>query len=192
MVPVIELEPWVTGRSTRPMSTPADGPLADLRVVDMSTVIAGPGCARYLADFGADVIKVEQPGSGDGTRALGWRDPADGVTLWWKLMGRGKRTIALDLKSAAGLDAMRRLVGTADVLIENLRPGKLEKLGLVPDELIAANPELVIVRVSGFGQDGPYAQKPGFASLAEAMSGFAAINGEPDGAPLLPARGVRV
>ena len=160
-------------------------PLADLRVVDMSTVIAGPGCARYLADFGADVVKVEAPG-GDGTRRMGWIDPDDGVAFWWKLLGRGKRSIVLDLKTEAGLDAMRRLVATADVLVENLRPGKLEELGLRPDELIAANPKLVIARISGFGQDGPYARRPGFASLAEAMSGFAALNGEPDGGPLLP------
>jgi crotonobetainyl-CoA:carnitine CoA-transferase CaiB-like acyl-CoA transferase len=161
------------------------GPLADLRVVDMSTVIAGPGCARYLADFGADVIKVEAPG-GDGTRRMGWIDPDDGVALWWKLLGRGKRSVVLDLKTEGGLDAMRRLVATADVLVENLRPGKLEELGLRPDELIADNPRLVIARISGFGQDGPYARRPGFASLAEAMSGFAALNGEPDGGPLLP------
>jgi crotonobetainyl-CoA:carnitine CoA-transferase CaiB-like acyl-CoA transferase len=165
---------------------PAAGPLADLRVIDCSTVVAGPGCARYLADFGADVIKVERPGTGDTTRAMGWRDPADDVTLWWKLAGRNKRTVVLDLKAEAGLAAMRRLCATADVLVENFRPGKLEQLGLVPADLIAANRRLVITRVSGFGQDGPYAQRPGFATLAEALSGFASINGEPDGGPLLP------
>ncbi|HEX2577319.1 MAG TPA: CoA transferase [Aquihabitans sp.] len=165
---------------------PADGPLHDLRVVDVSTVVAGPGCARYLADFGADVIKVERPGSGDTTRAMGWVDPADDVTLWWKLAGRNKRTVELDLKDADDLGRFRRLVATADVLVENFRPGTLERLGLPPTDLIAATPRLVVVRVSGFGQDGPYAGRPGFATLAEAMSGFAAINGEPDGAPLLP------
>jgi crotonobetainyl-CoA:carnitine CoA-transferase CaiB-like acyl-CoA transferase len=163
----------------------APGPLADLRVIDLATVVAGPGCARYLADFGADVVKVERPDGGDTTRAMGWRD-ADDVTFWWKLCGRGKRSVVLDLKSDEGRDALHRLIDTADVLIENFRPGKLEALGFVPDELIARNPKLVITRVSGFGQDGPYAQRPGFATLAEAMSGFAAVNGEPDGGPLLP------
>ena len=161
-------------------------PLAGLRVVDCATVVAGPGCARYLADFGADVVKVERPDGGDTTRVMGWRDPADDVALWWKLAGRGKRTVVLDLKSAEGLDAMQRLLEDADVLVENFRPGTLERLGLAPDLLLARNPRLVITRVSGFGQDGPYAARPGFATLAEAMSGFAAVNGEPDGAPLLP------
>ena len=169
-----------------PRPTAADGPLHDLQVVDISTVVAGPGCARYLADFGADVIKVERPGAGDTTRSMGWVDPADDVTLWWKLIGRNKRTVVLDLKAPADLAALRQLLVTADVLVENFRPGTLERLGLAPDDLLTANPRLVITRVSGFGQDGPYAGRPGFATLAEAMSGFAAINGEPDGAPLLP------
>jgi crotonobetainyl-CoA:carnitine CoA-transferase CaiB-like acyl-CoA transferase len=164
----------------------AAGPLSDLRVIDCSTVVAGPGCARYLADFGADVIKVERPGGGDTTRDMGWRDPADDVSLWWKLSGRGKRTIALDLKDPDDLAVMRRLVDGADVLVENFRPGTLERLGLAPDDLLARNPRLVVTRITGFGQDGPYAARPGFATLAEAMSGFAAINGEPDGGPLLP------
>jgi crotonobetainyl-CoA:carnitine CoA-transferase CaiB-like acyl-CoA transferase len=162
------------------------GPLADLRVVDLATVVAGPGCARYLADFGADVIKVERPGTGDTTRAMGWTHPDDDVTLWWKLVGRNKRCIVADLKDPDDLDLVRRLIATADVVVENFRPGTLERLGLAPDELIAANPKLVVTRVTGFGQDGPYASRPGFATLAEAMSGFAAINGEPDGSPLLP------
>jgi crotonobetainyl-CoA:carnitine CoA-transferase CaiB-like acyl-CoA transferase len=162
------------------------GPLHDLRVIDVSTVFAGPACARYLADFGADVIKVERPGTGDSVRNMGWRDPRDGVTLFWKLVARNKRCIALDLKDDADLDVFRRLCDRADVLIENFRPGTLERLGLGPDRLLARNPELVITRVTGFGQDGPYANRPGFATIAEAMSGFAAINGEPDGAPLLP------
>jgi len=161
-------------------------PLADLRVIDLATVLAGPGCARYLADFGADVVKVERPGTGDTLRSMGWRDPADDVTLFWKLGGRGKRSVVLDLKDPQGVATLRRLIATADVLVENFRPGKLEALGLVPDELLAENPRLVITRVTGFGQEGPYAQRPGFATLAEAMSGFAAVNGEPDGGPLLP------
>jgi crotonobetainyl-CoA:carnitine CoA-transferase CaiB-like acyl-CoA transferase len=173
------------------MTDPAEpatepGPLSDLRVIDLATVLAGPGCARYLADFGADVIKVERPDGGDTTRSMGWRDPSDDITFWWKLCGRGKRSVVLDLKSDSGREALLALIDTADVLVENFRPGKLEALGFDPDELIARNPKLVITRVSGFGQDGPYAQRPGFATLAEAMSGFAALNGEPDGGPLLP------
>jgi crotonobetainyl-CoA:carnitine CoA-transferase CaiB-like acyl-CoA transferase len=159
--------------------------LEGLRVIDMSTVLAGPGAARYLADFGADVVKVESP-AGDGLRDLGWRDPRDGEGLWWKFVGRGKRCVVLDLKTDDGLARMRRLVDDADVLVENFRPGTLERLGLAPDDLLARNPGLVVLRMTGFGQDGPYAGRPGFATLAEAMSGFAAINGEPDGAPLLP------
>ena len=162
-----------------------DGPLSDLKVIDAATVVAGPGTAKYLADFGADVIKVERP-EGDTTRTLGWIDERDGMSLWWKLVNRGKRTVVLDLKRDDGLAAMKRLCADADVLIENFRPGTLERLGLAPDDLIAANPKLVILRVTGFGQDGPYAQRPGFATMAEAMSGFAHLNGEPDGGPLLP------
>lgn len=164
----------------------ATGPLSDLRVIDCSTVVAGPNCTRHLADFGADVIKVERPDGGDGVRGLGWVDPRDGVTLWWKLIGRNKRTITLDLKSDDGREAMLALCADAHVLVENFRPGTLERLGLGPDVLLAQNPSLVITRVTGFGQDGPYAQRPGFATLAEAMSGFAALNGDPDGPPLLP------
>jgi crotonobetainyl-CoA:carnitine CoA-transferase CaiB-like acyl-CoA transferase len=117
---------------------------------------------------------------------MGWRDPADDVTFLWKIVNRGKRTVEIDLKSDAGVAVLRRLCATADVLVENLRPGKLEALGLDPSGLIADNPRLVVVRVSGFGQDGPYSQRAGFATLAEALSGFAAINGEPGGGPLLP------
>jgi crotonobetainyl-CoA:carnitine CoA-transferase CaiB-like acyl-CoA transferase len=161
-------------------------PLADLRVIDASTVLAAPACARYLADFGADVIKVERPGAGDGTRDMFRRDPADDVTYFWKLLGRGKRTIALDLKSDEGRGHMLDLCASADVLVENFRPGTLERLGLGPDVLHERNPDLVITRVTGFGQDGPYAGRAGFATLAEAMSGFASLSGEPGGAPLLP------
>jgi crotonobetainyl-CoA:carnitine CoA-transferase CaiB-like acyl-CoA transferase len=163
----------------------SNGPLADLRVIDCASVVAGPGAARHLADFGADVIKVERP-LGDGTRSLGWVDPADDVTLWWKILGRNKRSVVLDLKTDEGRDAMLRLCDTADVLIENGRPGALERLGLGPDVLLARNPKLVITRVTGFGQDGPYAARPGFATLAEAMSGFAGLNGAAEGGPTLP------
>ncbi len=159
--------------------------LEGVRVVDMATVVAGPETARYLADFGADVVKVESP-QGDGTRRMGWRDRNDPDSYMWKLVGRGKRTAVLDLKTESGLEAMLRLCDGAGVLIENFRPGTLERLGLGPDVLHERNPGLVVLRVTGFGQDGPYADRPGFATLAEAMSGFAAINGEPDGGPLLP------
>jgi crotonobetainyl-CoA:carnitine CoA-transferase CaiB-like acyl-CoA transferase len=166
--------------------TSVTGPLSDLRVVDISTVLAGPGCARHLADFGADVIKVERPGTGDTVRSMGWRDPSDDITLFWKIAGRGKRTIILDLKTEEGLSVLRRLLDTADVLVENFRPGKLEALGLDPEVLHVTNPRLVVTRVTGFGQTGPYRHRPGFASIAEAMSGFANVNGEADGKPILP------
>jgi crotonobetainyl-CoA:carnitine CoA-transferase CaiB-like acyl-CoA transferase len=160
-------------------------PLAGLRVLDLSNVIAGPTSTRYLADFGADVIKVERP-DGDGVRTMGWRDPADGTTLWWKLANRNKRCIALDLKDPDDLQVVLALSDRADVLVENFRPGTLERLGLAPEVLLARNPGLVITRVTGFGQDGPYAGRPGFASIAEALSGFVAVNGDADGAPMLP------
>jgi crotonobetainyl-CoA:carnitine CoA-transferase CaiB-like acyl-CoA transferase len=160
-------------------------PLAGLRIVDLSTVIAGPNCARYLADFGADVIKVERPG-GDSLRSMAWRDERDGEGIWWKLANRNKRAVVLDLKDPADVETLLRLVDDAHVLVENFRPGTLERLGLGPDALHARNPALVVTRVTGFGQSGPYADRPGFATIAEAMSGFAAINGEPDGQPLLP------
>lgn len=162
------------------------GPLAGIRVLDLATVIAGPGAARYLADYGADVLKVERPGTGDSTRGMGVPDPADGTSLYWKLVSRNKRCTTLDLKSDEGRATILGLVDDAHVLIENFRPGTLERLGLGPDVLLGRNPSLVILRVTGFGQDGPYAGRAGFATIAEAMSGFAAINGDPAGAPLLP------
>ena len=162
-------------------------PLSDLRVVDISTVLAGPNCARYLADFGADVIKVERPDTGDSLRGMAWRDPRDGEGLWWKLVNRNKRNIALDFKNEEDLTLLLKLLDDAHVLVENFRPGTLERLGLAPEELLKRNPKLVIVRVSGFGQDGPYASRPGFASIAESMAGLAAVSGDPNGPPMLPA-----
>ena len=162
------------------------GPLADLRVIDLATVLAGPNCARYLADFGADVIKVERPDGGDSLRNLAWRDPRDGQGLWWKMVNRNKRTVALDLKDPDDVAVLLHLVEEADVLVENFRPGTLERLGLGPDMLHDANPDLVITRVTGFGQTGPYAGRPGFATIAESMSGYSAISGYDDGQPLLP------
>jgi crotonobetainyl-CoA:carnitine CoA-transferase CaiB-like acyl-CoA transferase len=171
-----------------PASQPSSArlPLSDIRVIDAATVLAGPAAARYLGDFGADVIKVERPGVGDTLRGMGWRHPVDDVTLFWKLNGRNKRTIALDLKDEYEHDVFLRLCDSADVLVENFRPGILERLGLGPDVLLARNPKLVILRVTGFGQDGPYANRPGFASIAESMSGLVAMSGAPDGQPLLP------
>ena len=152
-------------------------PLSDLKVIDLSTVFAGPHCARYLADFGADVVKVERP-TGDTVRNIGWRAD-DGETLWWKLVNRGKSCITLDLKDPGDLATLRRMLTVADVLVENFRPGKLEKLGLDPDELIAANPKLVITRVTGFGQDGPYRDKPAFGAIGEAMGGLRHLTANP-------------
>jgi crotonobetainyl-CoA:carnitine CoA-transferase CaiB-like acyl-CoA transferase len=157
-----------------------------LRVLDLATVVAGPGAARYLADFGADVLKIERPGTGDATRTLGLPDPRDGTSAYWKVVARNKRCATVDLKSEEGRETILGLVEDADVVVENFRPGVMERLGLAPDVLLARNPRLVVCRVTAFGQDGPYAQRPGFATLAEAMSGFAAINGEADGGPLLP------
>jgi crotonobetainyl-CoA:carnitine CoA-transferase CaiB-like acyl-CoA transferase len=167
------------------MSRSADGPLAGIRVIELATIIAGPGSAKYLADFGADVIKVEPP-AGDPTRRMGWTGPGEADSYFWKLVNRNKRVVMLDLKTPAGAAALAQLLAGADVLIENMRPGKLEALGFSPDELLERNRKLVILRVSGFGQSGPYAQHPGFATIAEALSGFSDLLGEPGGPPLLP------
>jgi len=166
----------------------AGPPLAGLNVIDLSTVVAGPGCTRYLADFGATVINVERPPDGNTTRAMGFPDPNEpaGTSLFWKIIGRNKRSVVLDLKAPSDVAQLLRLVDGAHVLVENQRPGGLEKLGLGPDVLLARNPGLIITRITGFGQDGPYADRPGFATIAEAMSGFAGLNGEPDGGPMLP------
>lgn len=161
------------------------GPLVGLKVIDLATVVAGPGVAKYFADYGADVIKVERP-SGDSTRSMGWTQPGESDSLWWKLVNRGKRSLVLDLKKNSDLEVLKQLIDSADLLIENMRPGKIEQLGLDPIELMKRNPKLVVLRVSGFGQSGPYAQKPGFATIAEALSGLSGLLGEPDGGPLLP------
>ena len=129
-----------------PQPPDARGPLADLRVIDLSTVLAGPNCARYLADFGAEVIKVERPDGGDSLRNMAWRDPRDGEGLWWKQVNRNKRTIALDLKNADDVAVLKGLLSEAHVLVENFRPGTLERLGLGPEVLHAHNPALVITR----------------------------------------------
>ena len=163
-------------------------PLSDLRVLDCATLLAGPLAATLLADFGADVIKVEHPKRPDPSRDHG--RSKDGIGLWWKMIGRNKRPITLDLSSSKGAEMLLALAGRADVLVENFRPGTLERWGIGPDRLLDANPRLIIARVTGFGQIGPKAGLPGFGTLAEAMSGFAAITGEPDGPPTLPPFGL--
>ncbi len=165
-----------------------DGPLTGLRVIDLATILAGPLAAQILGDYGADVIKIEHPSRGDGMRGHGL-DKA-GEPLWWKMISRNKRTLGLYLGDPDGADVFRRLAKTADVIIENFRPGTLERWGLGYDVLSADNPGLVLLRVTGFGQAGPYAQRPGFGTLVEAMSGFAHLTGEPDGPPTLPAFGL--
>ncbi|MDJ1133869.1 CaiB/BaiF CoA transferase family protein [Streptomyces iconiensis] len=173
-----------------PMNAGAGGaaPLSGLRVLDLATLFAGPLAATMLGDFGAEVIKVEHPRKPDPSRGHG--PSKDGIGLWWKLLGRNKRNITLDLSSPGGREVLLKLAAEADVVIENFRPGTLEKWNLGWDELSAANPRLVLARVTGFGQVGPYAHRPGFGTLAEAMSGFAAITGEPDGPPTLPPFGL--
>ncbi|MEU6290519.1 CoA transferase [Streptomyces sp. NPDC046988] len=169
-------------------ATAAPAPLTGLRVLDLATLFAGPLAATMLGDFGAEVVKVEHPSRPDPSRGHG--PSKDGIGLWWKILGRNKRTITLDLSKPAGRTTLLRLVSTADVVIENFRPGTLEKWDLGWDELSAVNPRLVLTRVTGFGQFGPYARRPGFGTLAEAMSGFAAMTGEPDAPPTLPPFGL--
>jgi crotonobetainyl-CoA:carnitine CoA-transferase CaiB-like acyl-CoA transferase len=173
---------------SQPATTPLrfdpnqQGPLHDIRVVDLSRLVAGNMLTAYLADFGADVIKVERPGAGDDLR--NWREA--GQPIYWKVYGRNKRSMVLDLRSEEGLASLRKLIAHSQVLVENFVPGGLEKMGLAPEQLHALNPALVIVRISGWGQTGPYSHKPGFGTLVEAMSGFAHLNGFPDKPPALP------
>jgi crotonobetainyl-CoA:carnitine CoA-transferase CaiB-like acyl-CoA transferase len=164
-----------------------DSALARLRVLDVATLFAGPLAATMLGDFGAEVIKIEHP-RGDPVRGHG--ASKNGVGLWGKVVGRNKKSVTLYLGSADGQELFRRMVADADVVIENFRPGTLERWGLGYDELSRINPGIVLARVTGFGQFGPYAARPGFGTLAEAMSGFAAITGEPDGPPTLPPFGL--
>jgi formyl-CoA transferase len=158
-------------------------PLSGLRVIDCATLFAGPTIATLMGDFGADVVKVEHP-RGDSLRTLGWSK--HGHSLWWLLSARNKRCVTLDLSAGTGQEILRRLAADADVLVENFRPGTLERWGLGPEELQRINPRLVMVRTTGFGQTGPDRSRAGFGTLAESMSGFAHINGHPDGPPTLP------
>ena len=158
------------------------GALHGLRVVEMGQLIAGPFAAKTLGDFGANVIKIEPPGNGDPLR--GWRLLQDGTSVWWQVQSRNKRSVALDLRSREGQDIARRLVTEADVLIENFRPGTLEDWGLGPDALLALNPGLVMLRISGYGQTGPYRDRPGFGAIGEAMGGLRHLTGEPGRVPV--------
>jgi crotonobetainyl-CoA:carnitine CoA-transferase CaiB-like acyl-CoA transferase len=158
------------------------GPLEGLRIVDLSTVVAGPFAAGLLADFGADVIKVEVPEVGDALRALA--PHKDGIPLWWKVTNRNKKGITLDLRREEAREPLAHLLRECDVLVENFRPGTLDRWGITKDWLHAINPRLTILRVTGFGQDGPYSNRPGFARVFESMSGFTQICGEEGGAPL--------
>ncbi len=172
---------------TNPSNT-AHKPLEGLKVVDAATLFAGPLAGTILGDFGADVIKVEHPAKGDPARTHG--PSKDGISLWWAMLGRNKRTVTLNMGKPEGAEVAKQLLAEADVFIENFRPGTRERWGLGPEVMHAINPRLVIARVTGFGQFGPYSSRPGFGTLAESMSGFASITGWPDGPPTLPPFGL--
>ncbi len=174
----------MTTKAAAPRMTPFDG----VKVIDISNFLAAPMSAMFLADFGADVIKVERPGTGDEVRY--WGRNKNGVGLYYKILGRGKKSITADLRTEFGREVVKRLIKDADILIENYRTGTLEKWGIGPEVLQAINPRLIIMRITGFGQTGPYKQRPGFGTLAEAFAGFVHINGEPDRPPLLPGFGL--
>ena len=160
------------------------GPLRGLRVLDLSILVAGGTASSLLADFGAEVVKVERPGSGDPLRS--WEPFASGVSLWWKVHARNKKSITLNLAHSQGQELLKKLAQQADLLIEGFRPGALEAWGLGPDVLLSANPRLVLMRYSGFGQTGPYKDRPGFGTIAECMSGYIGMTGFPDTPPVLP------
>jgi formyl-CoA transferase len=165
------------------MNTAAShGPLQGLKVIEMGQLIAGPFAAKTLSDFGAEVVKIEPPGAGDPLRQ--WRLVKDGTSVWWQVQSRNKRSVALDLRKPEGQDIVRRLVAEADVLIENFRPGAMEGWGLGPEVLQALNPRLIMLRVSGYGQTGPYRDRPGFGVVGEAMSGLRHLTGEPGRVPV--------
>ena len=164
------------------MTDPVRGPLAGLRVIEMGSLIAGPFCGQILGDFGADVIKLEDPGKGDPMRQWG-RSLPGGHSPWWPVIGRNKRSVTLDLRTAEGQDIARKLILSADIVVENFRPGAMEKWGLGYEALSAIHPGLIMARVSGFGQTGPYSQRAGYALIGEAMGGLRYIMGEPDRPP---------
>ncbi|UST52286.1 CoA transferase (plasmid) [Comamonadaceae bacterium OTU4NAUVB1] len=168
--------------SSSPATPGATGALAGLRVVEMGQLIAGPFCGKTLGEFGADVVKIEAPGGGDPLR--NWRLLQDGTAVWWQVQSRNKRSVALDLRSAEGQDVARALIAEADVLIENFRPGTLEGWGMGWEDLRALNPGLVMLRISGYGQTGPYRDLPGFGAIGEAMGGLRHLTGEPGRVPV--------
>ncbi|MGA8049550.1 MAG: CaiB/BaiF CoA-transferase family protein [Burkholderiales bacterium] len=159
-------------------------PLQGVRVLELGSLIAGPFCAKTLADFGAEVVKIEPPGEGDPLRH--WRRMRNGTSLWWQTQSRGKKSVTVDLRRPEGQDIVRALAKRSDIVIENFRAGALEKWNLGWDALSKDNPRLVMVRVSGYGQDGPYSHRPGFAAIAEAMGGLRYVNGFPDRPPARP------
>jgi crotonobetainyl-CoA:carnitine CoA-transferase CaiB-like acyl-CoA transferase len=160
------------------------GPLAGYRVIELGQLLAGPFAGCMLGYFGAEVIKIEPPNGGDPIRR--WREMRGDTSLWWRSLARNKKSVTIDLKSAQGIELVRQLIEKADVVIENFRPGVVEKWGLGPNDFSDSNPGLVYARISGYGQDGPYASKPGFASVCEGMSGFRYVNGHPGEAPVRP------
>ncbi|HIM36494.1 MAG TPA: CoA transferase [Dehalococcoidia bacterium] len=164
--------------------TTASGPLQGLKVLDLSIIVAGGTATSLMADFGAEVVKVERPGSGDPLR--NWGPFANGVSLWWKVHSRNKKSITLNLAEKEGQNLLKDLAKQADLLVEGFRPGAMEKWGLGPDDLQKINPGLIMVRFSGFGQTGPYKDRPGFGTIAECMSGFVGMTGFSDSPPVLP------
>ncbi|MBE7368654.1 CaiB/BaiF CoA transferase family protein [Ramlibacter pallidus] len=160
----------------------AAGPLQGLKVLELGQLIAGPFAAKTLADFGADVVKVEPPGAGDPLR--NWRMLKDGTSVWWQVQSRNKRSLALDLRQPEAQEIVRKLAAEADVLVENFRPGALEGWGLAPERLVEANPKLVVLRISGYGQTGPYRDRPGFGVVGEAMGGLRHLTAEPGRVPV--------
>ncbi|MGX7706669.1 CaiB/BaiF CoA transferase family protein [Methylobacterium sp. Gmos1] len=166
-------------QTTEPALAPA---LSDLRVLEMGQLLAGPFCGQLMADFGAEVIKIEQPGAGDPMREWG-REKPHGQSLWWPVIARNKKSIEINARESAGQDLIRRLVAQSDILIENFRPGTMEKWGLGYDELSAINPRLIMIRVSGYGQSGPYSQKAGYGAIGEAMGGMRYVAGDPSNPP---------
>ena len=163
-------------------ATPTPAALAGLKVLELGQLIAGPFAAKTLADFGAEVVKIEPPGAGDPLRK--WRLLKNGTSVWWQVQSRNKRSLALDLRTPEGQDVVRKLALEADVLIENFRPGAMEGWNLGPDELLAANPKLIVLRISGYGQTGPYRNRPGFGVVAEAMGGLRHLTAEPGRVPV--------
>jgi crotonobetainyl-CoA:carnitine CoA-transferase CaiB-like acyl-CoA transferase len=165
-----------------------EGALAGVKVLELSNFLAAPMSTMFLADFGADVLKVEQPGKGDEVRY--WGENRNGVGLYYKVLNRGKKSVTLDLRTSLGVEAVKRLAADADLVVENYRTGTLEKWGIGYETLRAINPGLVMMRITGYGQTGPYSDRPGFGTLAEAYAGYAHISGYPDDAPLLPGFGL--